>query len=102
MRYEIQYMPAALQPLRRLPAREQRMAVDAIDSQLTHPAEVETRHRKRMRPNRLATWELRVSDLRVFYEVEPAEDLGPPTVVILAIGIKRGSRLWIGDEEVQL
>ena len=106
MAYDIRYMPIASEQLRALLTSDQRTVVDNVDEQLRHEAEVETRNRKRMRPNNLATWELRVGDLRVFYEIEPPAPAGEepvlPTVVILAVGLKKGNRLWIGDEEVEL
>lgn len=105
MPYEIRYMPIARDQLRALPTTDQRTVVDKVEEQLRHQAEVETRNRKRMRPNNLATWELRIGDLRVFYEIEsaPSEADKPtePKVIILAVGVKKGGRLWIGDEEVQ-
>jgi hypothetical protein len=79
------------------------MVVDAVVEQLSHQAEVPTRNRKRMRPNELAAWELRIGDLRVFYEIErpqgDSETLPEPVVIVLAVGIKKGNRLWIGNEE---
>ena len=52
-----------------------------------------------MRPNPLAPWELRIGNLRVYYDVaEPPEAV----VFIRAIGIKRRNRIFIGGEEVQL
>jgi len=66
--------------------------------QLSHKPTVETRNRKPLELNPIAPWELRVDQVRVFYEVveEPA-----PTVYVHAIGVKVGSRLQIGGEEVQ-
>jgi hypothetical protein len=55
-----------------------------------------------MRPNAVAPWELRVGDYRVFYDLEPADEDGVPKVVILAIGLKMGNRVLIGDEEHEL
>ena len=53
-----------------------------------------------MRPNPLAPWELRIGDLRVFYDIQPATDeTAEPEVVVLAIGGKIGNQLWIGGEE---
>jgi len=103
--YEIYYMPIALEQLRALTVRQQRNVVDAVEQQLIFDAEVETRNRKRMRPNNSATWELRIAELRVFYEIEVptanAEEQIVRAVNILAVGIKRGNQLWIGNEEVQ-
>ena len=65
--------------------------------------EVPTRHRKRMRSNPVAPWELRVGDYRVFYDLEPADDETlEPDVVVLAVGLKTGNRVSIGGEEYQL
>jgi len=52
-----------------------------------------------MRPNQLATWELRIGTSRMFYDVyEEPEQL----VTIQAVGIKKGNRLRIGGDEVDL
>jgi mRNA-degrading endonuclease RelE of RelBE toxin-antitoxin system len=48
--------------------------------------------------NDLASWELRIGDLRVYYEVREAEQL----VNVVAIGIKRRNRVFIGGAERQL
>jgi len=48
---------------------------------------------------RKRSWELRVGPLRVFYEVD-AEETG--VVNVLAIGTKRGNRLFIAGEEIQI
>jgi mRNA-degrading endonuclease RelE of RelBE toxin-antitoxin system len=99
MAYKIELTESAAEQLRRLNARKRSLALDAIETQLMYEPLVETRNRKLLRPNPLAPWELRVGDLRIFYEVTG----GPPaTVYILAIGEKEGNRLWIGGEEVKL
>ncbi len=52
-----------------------------------------------MRPNPLAPWELRMGNLRVFYDVKNK----PVRVVqILAVGIKVGNRVKIGKEGKEL
>ncbi len=77
--------------------------MDAVDDNLRLQPDVSTRHRKRMRPNAVAPWELRVGDYRVFYDVQPgAEEADNPEVVVLAIGLKTGNRVWIGGEEHEL
>ena len=59
----------------------------------------ETRNRKPLRPNPVAPWELRVGELRVFYEVSE----GPPALVqVLAVGIKVRETLLIGGQEIKL
>ena len=75
------------------------MVVDAIKVQLRHEPFRETRNRKPRRPNPLAPWELRVGELRIFYE----EDVDEADLVnILAVGIKRGNRLFIAGKEIAL
>lgn len=103
MPYRIIYTPTSLDHLKDLSARTRAEVVDAIRDQLPHQPEEPTRNRKRLRPNPLGPWELRVGDARVFYEVAtPAEEGEEASVVILAVGIKEGHRLRIGGEDVQL
>jgi mRNA-degrading endonuclease RelE of RelBE toxin-antitoxin system len=74
----------------------------AIEEQLRHQAEMETRNRKKLREPATfgATWEIRFGPdnrFRVLYRVEPGRQ-----VVVVAIGIKQGNRLWVGEQEIQL
>jgi len=52
-----------------------------------------------MRPNPVAPWELRIGDLRVYYEVQ---EIPAPRVLIRAIGLKERNRVLIGTEEFKL
>ena len=70
----------------------------AIRSQLTHEPNQPTHNRKRLRPNPLAEWELRVDEFRVFYDV----DLTANRVNVAAIGYKQGSKLFVHGQEYQL
>lgn len=70
-----------------------------IERQLTSEPSKETRNRKLLRPNPVAPWELRLGDLRVFYEVG---DETAAVVRILAVGVKSREVLRIGDEEIKL
>ena len=99
MPYAIEYSPDAVENLEWLSVRQQRVIVDTIDEQLRFQPNVETRNRKPMRPNPLAPWELRIGSLRVYYDIAEAPE---PTVYIRAVGVKRGSRVTIGKEEIQL
>lgn len=56
---------------------------------------METQNRKPLRPNPLASWELRIDDLRVYYDVEEDPE---QRVDIVAIGIKRRNRVFIAGE----
>jgi mRNA-degrading endonuclease RelE of RelBE toxin-antitoxin system len=71
----------------------------AVDQQLLYQPLVETRNRKPMRPNPVALWELRVGNLRVYYDVSESPK---KAVLIQAVGVKRRNRLFIGREEIQL
>jgi mRNA-degrading endonuclease RelE of RelBE toxin-antitoxin system len=95
----IKYSPDAEEHLRSLTARERSIVLDSVDEQLVYQPDVETRNRKPMRPNPVAPWELRIGDLRVYYDImkEPED-----RVLVRAVGIKRGHSVWIGGEEVQL
>jgi mRNA-degrading endonuclease RelE of RelBE toxin-antitoxin system len=96
--YEIRFTPEARDDLKSFRKFEQTEVIETIESQLTHEPTVETRNRKRLRPNDLAEWELRVGKFRVFYDVfEPVS-----IVKIEAIGYKEGSRLFIHGEEYKL
>ncbi|MBI3329183.1 MAG: hypothetical protein HYZ81_21085 [Nitrospinae bacterium] len=43
----------------------------------------------------MASWELRIGSLRVYYDVM---DDPEPLVEIVAVGIKRGNQVYIGGE----
>jgi mRNA-degrading endonuclease RelE of RelBE toxin-antitoxin system len=97
--YAIEYLPDAIEHLEALDANQRAVLFDGVREQLTHQPTVRTRNRKRMRPNPLAPWELRVGPLRAFFDVQ---DEPPPTVLIVAVGIKEGNRVRIGGKEVLL
>ncbi|MBI3780734.1 MAG: addiction module toxin RelE [candidate division NC10 bacterium] len=73
--------------------------MDAVDRQLVHRPTIETRNRKPMRPNPIAPWELRIGNLRVYYDVEEEPD---SVVQIRAVGIKQRNRVRIGREVIEL
>ena len=99
MAYGIEYSPDAEDHLRALTARQQATVLDAVETQLAHQPTVETRNRKPMRPNPVAPWELRIGDLRVYYDVEEEPQ---PTVLIRAVGVKERDRVRIGREVIEL
>ena len=99
MAYRIEYSPESEGHLRALTARQRAIVFDTIDEQLAHQPAVETRNRKPMRPNPLAPWELRIDDLRVYYDVEEEPE---QRVTIVAVGVKDHNRILIGGEEVDL
>jgi mRNA-degrading endonuclease RelE of RelBE toxin-antitoxin system len=96
--FQISFTPEAIDDLRSFRKYDQQRIIDEIESQLPEAANQETRHRKRLRPNLLAEWELRVGDFRVFYNVNEEE----LRATILAIGIKQGNKLFVHGEEFEL
>jgi mRNA-degrading endonuclease RelE of RelBE toxin-antitoxin system len=79
-----------------LTARQRSIAFDGIRRHLSeHPLE-ESRNRKRMRRDSVAEWELRLGDLRIYYDVDVQEG----TVRILAVGVKLRERVRIGREVI--
>lgn len=99
MAYRIEYSPDAEEHLRALTARQRATVLDEVDEQLAHEPTVETRNRKPMRPNPIAPWELRIGDLRVYYDIEEEPK---NRVTILAVGIKDRNRVLIGGKEIEL
>ncbi len=85
--------------MRDLSARQRSIIFDAVDKQFSHDPTVETRNRKLMRPNQLAIYELRVGDLRVYYDVEGDSEMA---VIIRAVGYKKGNVVNIGGEQIEL
>jgi mRNA-degrading endonuclease RelE of RelBE toxin-antitoxin system len=99
MAFRIEYSPAVVGHLRALSASDRVRALAGIDRHLRHEPFVETRNRKRMRPNPVAPWELRLGDLRVYFDIEVERE---PLVVVLAIGKKIRDRVVIGRMEIEL
>lgn len=83
----------AEQQYRELSARDQRLLQDAIVARLIHLPEMESKAIKRLRPNPLAAFELRVGHLRALYNIEGDE------VVIVIVGRKVGNKLIVGGQE---
>jgi mRNA-degrading endonuclease RelE of RelBE toxin-antitoxin system len=96
--YELLFELDAIEHLQGFSARDQSSVLDQIEVQLTYQPAVETRNRKRLRPNPLTPWELRIGEIRVFYDVT-ADVL---SVRGIAVGRKEGNRLMIGGEEISL
>ncbi len=96
--YEIEFSDEALQDLESLKKNEQNEVLDDIDTNLRYEPAVETRNRKRLRPNQTAEWELRIGQFRVFYDVYEAVKI----VSIEAVGLKVGSLLRFRGKEKPL
>ena len=96
--FEIVLTPEAIDDMRALRKFERQRIFDEIEKQLQHQPAAETHNQKRLHPNDLAEWELRVGKFRVFYDVNQAE----LRVKIEAVGYKRGSVLIVHGEEYEL
>ena len=99
MPYRIEYSPDAVTHLRVLTARQQTIVLNNVRVQLTDEPTHETKNRKLMRLNPIAPWELRIGDLRVYYDVEPEPEA---IVQVRAIGVKTRNRVRIGGEVIDL
>lgn len=99
MVYRIDFSPEADEHIARLRAHERARLLNAIASQLVHQPMLETRHRRRLRPNPVAPYRLRVGELRVSYDVRRAPE---SLVVVKAVGIKVRNRVYVGGKEIEL
>ena len=97
MKFEIKLVPSADGDVDWYKASVQRIILDAIGQFLENDANVETNRRKRLRPNPIAPWELRIGEYRVFYEI--VEDR---TVRVLAVGHKVHNELFIRGKRVEI
>jgi hypothetical protein len=102
-RFTIVYAPITKQHLRSIEPKYFSLIRDTVNEQLSFEPTTETRNRKPLkRPVVfMATWEVRFGPqnrFRVYYDV----DLDQHLVSNLAIGHKRGNRVVIGGEEIQL
>jgi mRNA-degrading endonuclease RelE of RelBE toxin-antitoxin system len=99
--YEIRFSDEADEQVAALTAGQRARLLDAVERRLLHEPTKETRNRKPMRPDKtpfIAPWELRVGEMRVYYDVEEE----PKAVVIVtAVGIKVRNRVLIGGREIE-
>jgi mRNA-degrading endonuclease RelE of RelBE toxin-antitoxin system len=96
--YRVLLTESAWEDLRSFRRSEQRIIADALGSQLEHEPMTETRNRKLLDPNPIATWALRVREYRVFYDVSQ-EDF---VVTVRAVGRKRHNDLYIRGQRIAL
>ena len=98
MAYVIEISEDAERHLANLSARDRRLVLDAIEVQLSHEPTVPTKHRKLLRPNPVAAWELRVGEFRIFYNVQQEHIL----VIVVAVGRKEHNQLTIDGKVIPL
>ena len=100
-RYELIYARELKEHLRVIDRKHHSLIRRTIEEQLWFEPDVETRNRKPLRrgPVYDSEWEIRFGPsnrFRVFYEVDRERRV----VSILAVGVKKGDRLWIAGQEV--
>lgn len=99
MAYQIQFDREVDGQMRSLTARQRAIVVDSTMRYLRDQPTLASRNRKALQPNIIATWELRVADLRLYYDVFEEPDA---VVRIMAVGLKIRNRVLIGGEDVQI
>jgi mRNA-degrading endonuclease RelE of RelBE toxin-antitoxin system len=102
-KFSLIFAPEAINHLDAIERKYHRLIQEAIAEQLSHTPEKVTRNRKPLEEPAPfdATWEIRFgpdNKFRVFYEVNAEER----AVKVLAIGVKKRNRLFIGGEEFDL
>ena len=96
--FEIELTESAADDLGFLRKPDSRYILSEIERYLSYEPLVPTLRRKPLRPSLLATWELRLGDFRVFYDVVNDANI----VVIRAVGWKEHNRLLIRGKEFLL
>lgn len=95
MQYLISITEVAESHLEALTAHDRRIVEAAIIARLLHQPTVASKAIRRLRPNPLAQFELRVREFRVLYNVDEEKT----EVILLLVGLKHGNKLIVGGEE---
>jgi mRNA-degrading endonuclease RelE of RelBE toxin-antitoxin system len=93
--YDVELAETARRDLQWFAKYDQNIIVDGIRRRLRDAPMVEDRNRKRLRPNAVATWELRIGRFCVLYDV----DVQVRVVAIQRIGEKRGNAFFFRGQE---
>jgi mRNA-degrading endonuclease RelE of RelBE toxin-antitoxin system len=96
--YRIEVTEEAREDLNYYTVGEQKIVSTQIRVQLEDAPSTETRNRKKLRDNPIATWELRIGKFRIFYEVNDAAHL----VTIVVVGHKEHNILYVRGKEVKI
>ena len=102
--YELLYTTGFKVHLRAIERKHHALIRTTIEEQLCFEPEVRTTNRKPLTETRIfaeGTWEIRFgpdNGFRVFYEVDQKQ----VAVHVLAVGTKKGNRLYIGGKEIEL
>jgi len=96
--FSIALTASALDDLKWFRKAEQKLILDGMRTALSFQPDVESRNRKRLRPNQVSEWEARLRRYRVFYDVDAASGV----VEVKMIGRKEGNVLFVRGEEYRL
>ena len=96
--YQIEVTEEAKADLYYYAAFERKIITNEIRVQLIHQPLIETKNKKKLRDNPIASWELRSGKYRIFYEVEETSR----KVAIVAVGHKEHNMLLIRGKEVKI
>lgn len=96
--YQFEVTEEAVADLYYYSSFERKTIAEEIRVQLAHQPLVESRKRKKLKENPIATWELRSGKYRIFYEVvETARK-----ITLVAIGHKEHNILYIKGKEITI
>ncbi|MEN8219624.1 MAG: type II toxin-antitoxin system RelE/ParE family toxin [Pseudomonadota bacterium] len=96
--YTIEWTENAKVDLSFFTAFERKIIVTRLKEQLLYEPLKETKNRKKLRDNPIASYELRIGRYRVFYDV-----VGDTiTINIVSVGKKEHNVLYIRDKEVKI
>jgi mRNA-degrading endonuclease RelE of RelBE toxin-antitoxin system len=96
--YQMEVTDEAKADLYHYTAFERKIITEEIRNQLSQQPLIETRNRKKLRDNPIASWELRSNKYRIFYEVNEISR----KLTIVAIGHKKHNLLLIKGKEVKI
>ena len=96
--FQVAFTPSAFDDINWFRQYEQNIIFDKIEEQLRYEPDVETRNKKRLRPNQVSEWELRVETFRVFYDVDAVAN----AVEVRMVCHKEGNKLLVRGKEYAL
>ncbi len=96
--YQLEMTESAREDLRFLEKPLRRYVLEKAERYLSAEPLRPALNRKPLRPNELASWELRIGSFRVFYDVKIESRI----VLIKAVGRKERDRLLIRGKETRL
>jgi mRNA-degrading endonuclease RelE of RelBE toxin-antitoxin system len=96
--YTVEYTQIAEDDLHYFNKSTRNWITDQINIHLVDEPQVITRKKKKLKPNLIADWELRVGEYRVFYDITTTGKM----VIIKSVGKKEHNELFIRGKEVNL